>query len=133
MQILRSPQDVYRKVDLDARIAGADPQQLVLLCYEQLGTALGSAVHAAQAGDNARKSAALTRALSAITALQMGLDTAAPVSAALATFLDAARHTVLGTVIAFDAPALERLKSDVTELAAAFRQAGSAADKVRNG
>ncbi|HEX4846701.1 MAG TPA: flagellar protein FliS [Novosphingobium sp.] len=133
MQILRSPQDVYRKVDLDARIAGADPQQLVLLCYEQLGTALGSAVHAAQAGDNARKSAALTRALSAITALQMGLDPAAPVSAALGTFLDAARQAVLGSVIAFDAGALERLRGDVGELAAAFRKAAGTRAMVRNG
>ncbi len=117
----RNPAEAYRKVDFDARIAGADPSQLVLVCYEQLGTALGSAVHAAAAGDNARKSAALTRALTALTALQLGLDHGHPISAALATLFESARHTVLDSVIRFNTAALERLKNDVTEIAAALR------------
>lgn len=124
MHAIRSPHEAYRKVDFDARVAGADPRQLVLVCYELLGSALGAAVHAAAFGDNARKSASLTRALSAITALQMGLDHAQPVAAPLNAFLEAARRTVLDCVIEFEASAAERLKDDVKELSAAFRQAG---------
>ncbi len=124
MHAIRSPNDAYRKVDFDARVAGADPRQLVLLCYEQLGTALGSAIHAAASDDNARKSASLTRALSAITALQMGLDHTQPVAASLDSLFAAARRTVLDCVIEFDASALERLKTDFSELASAFRQVG---------
>ena len=116
----RNPTEAYRKVDFDARIAGAGPAQLVLVCYEQLGTALGSAVHAAAAGDNARKSAALTHALAALTALQLGLDHGQPIAAALTSLFEAARKTVLDSVIQFDAAALERLKTDVTEIAAAL-------------
>ncbi len=123
MYALRSPHEAYRRVDFDARIAGADPRQLVLLCYEQLGSALGTAIHAAGASDNARKSQALTRALSAITALQMGLDHDQPIAAALATFLEAARTTVLDSVIRFEAAALQRLGDDVAEVAGAFRAA----------
>lgn len=123
MYNLRSPAEAYRKIDFDARVAGADPGQLVLVCYEQLGTALGSAIHAAQAGDNARKSAALTRALAALTALQLGLDHGQPIAATLSTLFDSARHTVLNSVIQFDASALTRLKQDVTEIAGALRSA----------
>ncbi len=123
MYNLRSPAEAYRKIDFDARVAGADPGQLVLVCYEQLGTALGSAIHAAQASDNARKSAALTRALAALTALQLGLDHGQPIAATLSTLFDSARHTVLDSVIQFDALALTRLKQDVTEIAGALRSA----------
>ena len=95
MQVLRSPQEAYRKIDFDARVAGADPVQLVMLCYEQLASALGTAVHADQHRDNARKSAALTRTLSALTALQMGLDRELPIAGALSTLFEGARKTVL--------------------------------------
>ena len=74
--LARNPQEAYRRVDFDARIAGADSRQLVALCYEQLTTALGTALFAAQTGDNRLKSQSLTRALSAITALQLGISSA---------------------------------------------------------
>jgi flagellar biosynthetic protein FliS len=128
MYNLRSPAEAYRKVDFDARIAGADPGQLVVLCYEQLATALGSAVYAAEAGDNARKSAALTRALAALTALQLGLDHGQPIAVTLATLFESARHTVLDSVIQFDAAALTRLKQDVAEIAGALRSAANLQD-----
>lgn len=124
MHAVRSPHEAYRKVDFDARVAGGDPRQLVLLCYEQLAAALGSAVHAAAAGDNGRKSASLTRALSAMTALQLGLDHGQSLATAINAFLEAARRTVLGSVIEFDAKSLERLHTDVKELSSAFQQAG---------
>lgn len=44
MDNLRSPADAYRKVDFDARMAGTDPSQLALLCYEQLAAALDRAI-----------------------------------------------------------------------------------------
>lgn len=121
MHGLRSPQDAYRRVEFEARIAGADPLALVSLCYEQLASALGTAIHAAAASDNARKSAALTRALAALTALQMGLDHGQPIASALTTYFEAARKIVLGSVLDFDPAALEQLKGDVSEIAAAFR------------
>ena len=121
MHLLRSPQEAYRKIDFDARVAGADPVQLVLVCYEQLASALGTAVHADARGDNAAKSASLTRALSALTALQMGLDHDRPVSGALSALFEGARKIVLDSVLHFDADALTALRSDISEIADAFR------------
>ena len=72
MLALRNPADAYRRVDFDARVAGSDAKSLVLICYETLDIALASAIHAAARGDNPGKSAAITRAMSAITALQLG-------------------------------------------------------------
>lgn len=121
MQYLRSPQEAYRKVDFDARVAGADPVQLVLVCYEQLASALGTAIHAQARGDNAAKSASLTRALSALTALQMGLDQNQPIAGALSILFEGARKTVLDSVLHFDGDALAALRHDVSEIADAFR------------
>ncbi|MBN8502144.1 MAG: flagellar protein FliS, partial [Sphingomonadales bacterium] len=121
MHALRSPQDAYRKVDFDARISGANPVQLVFLCYEHLASALNSAIHADDRRDNARKSEALTRALSALTVLHLGLDRSQPIAAALDTFFQNARRTVLDSVLTFDAVALRRLIVDINEIAAAFR------------
>jgi flagellar protein FliS len=121
MHLLHSPQEAYRKVDFDARVAGADPVQLVLVCYEQLASALGTAVHADARGDNSAKSASLTRALSALTALQMGLDHDRPIAGALASLFAGARKTVLDSVLQFDAVALAALRSDVCDIADAFR------------
>lgn len=123
MHTLRSPQEAYRRVDFDAQIAGADPARLVVLCYEQLGLALGTAIHAQHAQEYARKSAALARALSAITALNMGLDHRQPIAKPIATMLEAARQTVLGSVLNFDAAALSRLQTDVLDIANALRRA----------
>lgn len=128
MHALKSPHEAYRRVDFDARIAGADPRQLVLLCYEQLILALGSAIHAEAIGDNARKSQALTRALSAITALQLGLDHTQPLATAFTALFESARQQVLDSVIRFDAAKLGRLKDDITEIAGAFRAAPVAGD-----
>lgn len=123
MYALQSPHEAYRRVDFDARISGADPRQLVIVCYEQLVAALGAALLATERGDNARKSQALTRALAALTALQMGLDPGQTITAALATFLDSGRQTVLGSVVNFDPVAIDRLRGDVADLLLAFRHA----------
>lgn len=123
MYALKSPAEAYRRVDFDARISGADPRQLVIVCYEQLAAALAAALLAAGRGDNARKSEALTRALAALTALQMGLDPGQPITVALATFLESGRKAVLGSVVQFEPRAIERLREDVADLLEAFRHA----------
>lgn len=120
MLMLRSPQEAYRKVDFDARIAGADPQALVALCFEQFGTALGTAQWADGQGDNAARSRALTRALAALTALQMGIDPAAPLAPALGQLYRAARATVLESVPQFDPAAIGMVRRDFADIARAM-------------
>jgi len=120
MQSLRNPQEAYRRVDFDARVAGADPAQLVALCYEQLIGALGSALIAAERGDNGFKSRSLTRALSALTALHLGVDQGQAIAPALLQFYGAARQAVLDSVLAFDPAALAGVRRDFIDIARAM-------------
>lgn len=120
MLLLRSPQEAYRKVDFDARIAGADPQALVALCFEQFDAALGSALWSDSSGDAALRSRSLTRALAAITALQMGIDPAAALAPALSQLYRAARATLLASVPAFNPAEIAGLRRDFAEIANAL-------------
>ena len=115
-----TPQDVYRRIDFDARVSGSDPMELVALCYEQLIGSLGSALFAHERADNATKSKALTRALSALTALQLGVAGNEGVAAALRQFYQAARNAVLDGVLAFDPVHIGQVRQDFMEIASAL-------------
>lgn len=115
-----SPATAYRRVDFEARVAGARPEELVLVCYEQAIDALGAALSAARAGDNPRKSEALTRALAALTALQLGVDEGNPVAPAVSQWLNASRSRILDSVLSFDEAGLTELRDDLGEIAGAF-------------
>lgn len=120
MLVQRSPQEAYRRVDFDARVAGADSRQLVALCYEQLTSSLGSALYAAQLGDNRLKSQSLTRALSALTALQLGVSNTSEVAGALHQFYESARKAILDSVLEFDVQTITAIRRDCSEVAAAM-------------
>ena len=124
MLVQRSPQEAYRRVDFDARVAGADSRQLVALCYEQLTSSLGSALYAAQLGDNRLKSQSLTRALSALTALQLGVSNTSEVAGALHQFYESARKAILDSVLDFDATTIAAIRADCSDVAAAMLQGG---------
>jgi len=119
----RSPHETYRRVDFDARVTGANPAELVHVCYEHLISALGTAIHAHGIGDNGLKSRSLTRALTAITALQLGVSGANGIAAALNQMYEAARRTVLDAAISFDPRKLDTVRRDFSEIATAFRAA----------
>lgn len=121
MLMQTSPQEAYRRVDFDARVAGAGPAELVHLCYEHLVSALGTAVHAARAGDNCLKSRSMTRALTAITALQMGVAGADGMALALGQLYEGARRTILDNALDFDPAAIEALRGDFAEIGLALR------------
>ena len=123
MLALRNPHDAYRRVEFDARVASARPEQLVALCYQELAMALGTAVRAGELGDNLRRSRSLTRALAAITALQLGIAGNAAGASALRQFYGSLRQTVLDSVPHFDAKRLSAAKIDVEDVAAALADA----------
>lgn len=120
MLALRNPTEAYRRIDLDARVAGGDQATLVMVCYETLTFSLSAALNAHQRGDNSAKSASLTRAMSALTALQMGIRQDHPLSAPLHQLIGAARDAVLASVLAFDTGMLERVRDDFHEIAQAM-------------
>ena len=117
---MRNPHEAYRRVDFDARIEGAGPAQLVALCYEQADAALASALYAADRGDNHAKSQAITRALSAITALQLGVSGQEGVAAALLQFYGAVRRSLLDCALNFDAETITAIRRDLSDIAGAF-------------
>ena len=119
----RNPSAAYRRVEFDARVAGATPAELVRLCYEQVITALGGAMLAAERGDNQAKSQALTRAMSALTALQMGVRGEDAMAQALLHIYTSARRAVLDSVLNFDSATLARIRQDFVEINEGLAQA----------
>ncbi|NBC37524.1 flagellin [Novosphingobium sp. FSY-8] len=119
----RNPTLVYRRIDFDARVSGANPRELLAVCYEQLIGSLGSALLAQERRDNAMKSQALTRALSALTALQMGVSGDGPVADALLHMYTAARRAVLDGVLNFDPVVISQVRQDFIDIAESISRA----------
>jgi len=119
----RSPHEAYRRVDFDARVEGANPQQLVGMCYEALAGALGTALYAHEKGDNRLKSQSLTRALSAVTALQLGIEGDEGVALALRQLYQSARRSILDSALKFDAQVIGDMRRDFIEIARALTAA----------
>ena len=117
---LRSPHEAYRRVDFDARVEGANSNQLVSLCFEQLTGSLGTALYAHDTGDNRLKSQSLTRALSAITALQLGVSGEGEVSQALHQLYQAARRSILDSAIKFAPDMISSIRQDFIDIAKAL-------------
>lgn len=116
MLLRRDPGETYRRVDFDARVKGASSLQLVALCLEQAAGSLGRAIYAQEHGDNSTKSAALTRAVAAITALELGVDSANPVGGSLLQLYQAARRTILDNALRFDARQLDTIRTDLLDI-----------------
>lgn len=120
MLAIRSPNEAYRRVDFDARVSGSDPRHLVGLCYEQLVSSIGSALFAAERGDNSLKSQSLTRALSAVTALQLGVSGDDATAQALRHLYEATRRAVLDSAIKFDHAILATIRRDFIDISRAM-------------
>jgi flagellin-specific chaperone FliS len=121
MLAVTDPREAYRRSEIDARVeGGSDPGDLVRLCLEQAVAGLGLAIIAHERQDPSARSRALTRALSAVTALDMGVDRSAPLAEALLQIYGAARKAVLDSVITFDAERLRAVRQDFVDIAGAL-------------
>lgn len=124
MLALTDPREAYRRSEIDARVeGGSDLGDLVNLCLEQAIGGLGLAVIAHKRKDPAARSKALTRALAAITALDMGVDRSAPLASALLQLYGGARRAILDSVVSFDAELLGRVRQDFVDIARALSKA----------
>lgn len=119
--LARSAADTYRSVDFDARVDGASSAQLTDLCFEQLIVSLGSAIHAHGAQDPSGRSNALSRAVSCLLALEMGIAGQEGVAATLRDLYARARASVLASVLEWDEPTLRRIRDDFAEIREALR------------
>ena len=123
LMLRQNPHEAYRKVQVNARILGSDHKDLVAICFEQVVSELGRAIRANEGDDPTNRSEGLTRAIAAITALEMGLDRSNPIASALEHLYGAARETILNCVMAFDVEALAEVRSDFAEIGAALATA----------
>lgn len=118
-----TPHEAYRRVEFDARVNGADGSELVHVCLEQLVGALGTAVHANSIGDAGLRSRSMTRALTAITALQMGVSGDTGIASALNQVYGAARQAILDCSTRFEVNRIEELRTDFLDIAKAMQGA----------
>lgn len=119
----RDPREAYRRVDIDARVMAASPDELVVVCMDEVVHALGSAMLADARGDNTLKSRSLTRAISALFALEIGVSTDNPLAGMLLQMFRSARQAVITSATAFMAPRIAAIRTDFDEMAQAFRTA----------
>lgn len=117
------PAEAYRQVEFDARVHGANRQELVSICFEQLTGALGTAIHAHSTEDRALRSRSLSRAVSSLLALEMGLSGEDPVVLAMRDLYARARSSILACAVQFEAARLERIRADFIEIHAALTAA----------
>jgi len=121
MLAVTDPREAYRRSEIDARVeGGTDPADIVRLCLEQAIGALGLAIIAHERHDPAVRSKALTRALSAVTALDMGVDRSAPLAQALLQIYGAERKAILDSVVGFDRQQLASVRQDFVDIGRAM-------------
>ncbi|OYW44823.1 MAG: flagellin [Sphingomonadales bacterium 32-68-7] len=115
------PHDAYHRVEFDARVKSASPAELVHICYDQLILSLSTALLAEQRQDSRLKSRSITRALTALMALQLGIDREHAMADLLSDFYGAAQRSILASSVKFDRECLIRIRDDFMELRAAFQ------------
>ncbi|MBT2133178.1 flagellar protein FliS [Croceibacterium sp. LX-88] len=124
MLAFTDPREAYRRSEIEARIQGiGDPGDLVRICIEQVVGGLGLALITNKRPDPAARSKALSRALSALIALEMGVDQSAPLAPALMQLYGAAKRTILDSVISFDSEMLGRVRADFIEIGRTLKNA----------
>ncbi len=118
-----NPDEAYRRSAFDARVQGGDTAALVVLCLEQAAAGLSGALLANERQDPAARSKALTRALTAITALEMGVDRTASLARSLLLVYGGARRALLESVVDFDPALLSAVRQDLLDIETALRSA----------
>ena len=118
------PYDAYQRVEFDARVQGAASSELVHVCYDQLILALSTAMLAEERKDTRLKSRSLTRALTSIMALQLGIDHNHEMAEVLTSFYGSARRSILSSSVDFDGEALRAIRDDFRDIRDALMRSG---------
>lgn len=117
------PAEAYRRVELDALIAGGDARQLTRLCLAEAIGALNRAVLWHERSDRARRSASLGRALCCVQALRMGVDGAHPLADALLVVYADASAKIARAMVRFDRAVVAAVRRDFLDMEEAFAAA----------
>lgn len=111
------PAEAYRKVELDACVAGSTGPALLRFCLGDVQAALTRALWAHRNGAATMRREALLRAQNGLAALRVGVDAASPIGPALLTFYDGQLQRVLAAQAHFEMQAMEDVRADLAEVA----------------
>jgi flagellin-specific chaperone FliS len=112
----------HRRIELDARVEGADGLGLTALCLERALGEIARAQYAHQRGERARRIDALTRAAAALTGLERGVSADNPLSQPLRQLYGSAAHALRAGLIDYRADVVERVRTDLAGIAALLPQ-----------
>lgn len=115
------PYEAYRESHFDARLMASGRDDLVLICMDDLIENLGVLQIVESRNDRAARSRALTRCVTALTALELGVDREAELAESLLQFYGAAKGLLLDSIRECEIEKIAQLRSDMQEIAAAFR------------
>ena len=115
-----NPSEAYRKVAFDACVAGSKGPELVRLCIDDVGAALGQALWAETNGRADLRRNSLARAQQGIAALRLGVDRKNPLGPALLTLYEAMATTITACRFRFDPAAIGRVRDDLADIARAM-------------
>lgn len=117
------PCEAYREASFDARLLGSSRDELVLFCLEDFIENLRQLELADSRFDSSARSRAITRCVTALTALELGIDRTAEMGATLAQFYGSAKNTLLDCIRQTNETSVAVMKEDFGDIAKAFRQA----------
>ena len=117
------PSDAYRQSAFDARLMGSRSGDLVIFCLEDFVENLGALELAQKRGDPAARSKALTRCVTALTALELGIDREADLADSLLQFYGSAKADLLDSIRQTDMAKVAQLRADFSEIIKAFKTA----------
>ncbi|MBX7481887.1 flagellar protein FliS [Qipengyuania qiaonensis] len=117
------PNEAYRQASFDARLLGSSRDDLVIFCLEDFIENLGRLELADARCDSVGRSRAITRCVTALTALELGIDRKAELGASLAHLYGSAKKVLLNSIRTTDVANIAVIKSDFSEIASAFRGA----------
>lgn len=115
-----NPAEAYRRVELDACVAGSSGADLVRLCIGDVRAALKQALWANANGRDDIRRGALARARTGLVALRLGVDMASGLGPALLTFYDSMAHSIGASQLRFDREGIERVQTDLDDVASAI-------------
>lgn len=117
------PADAYREANFDARLMGGSRDDLVIFCIEDLIANLGALEIAEARSDRSARSKALTRCVTVLTALELGIDREAALATSLLQFYGAAKVSLLDSVRETDLGNVAAMKQDFRDIAQAMQAA----------
>ena len=110
------PRAAYQQSNFDARVQGGTSQDIVIYCLDELSLTIGMLRQADIRGNRAGRSAAITRAIAILTALEMGVDRDNELAGSLLHFYEGSRRLLLGSIGETQVEAIEALRTDVNDI-----------------